>query len=184
MGKLILDLCAGTGAWSQPYVNAGYKVRRIDLPQDIRLIPYIYSDVHGILAAPPCTYFCRMRMCRGRPTNEQFMEGLSIVDACLRIVILTNPKWWVLENPSGYLSGWLGPPKLKFHPWEYGDPWTKRTWLWGNFNIPLRHPVKSEGPWVNARTSHPLGKKGKAMNARERAKTPPGFAKAFFESNP
>ena len=27
--RIILDLCAGTGAWSEPYLLAGYDVRRI-----------------------------------------------------------------------------------------------------------------------------------------------------------
>ena len=31
--KIILDLFAGTGAWSQPYLDAGYDVRRITLPE-------------------------------------------------------------------------------------------------------------------------------------------------------
>jgi hypothetical protein len=85
----VLDLCAGSGAWSQPYLEAGYDVRRIDWPFDVRLIEHRRGlKVRGILAAPPCTYFCRMRMCRGRPTDEQFREGLSVVDACLRAVVL------------------------------------------------------------------------------------------------
>lgn len=32
MGKLILDLCGGTGSWSKPYRNAGYEVKVITLP--------------------------------------------------------------------------------------------------------------------------------------------------------
>lgn len=36
--KIILDLCGGTGAWSQPYAEAGYDVRVITLPDyDISL---------------------------------------------------------------------------------------------------------------------------------------------------
>ena len=73
--KIILDLCAGTGAWSRPYAEAGYDVRVVTLPeQDVRL----YEPprrVRGVLAAPPCTYFCNMRNCRGVPTDEQFREG-------------------------------------------------------------------------------------------------------------
>src|SRR5512141_57875 len=30
---IILDLCAGTGAWSDPYRLAGYDVRRVTLPE-------------------------------------------------------------------------------------------------------------------------------------------------------
>ena len=32
MDKIILDLCGGTGAWSEPYREAGYDVRVITLP--------------------------------------------------------------------------------------------------------------------------------------------------------
>lgn len=181
--KIILDLCGGTGSWSVPYQKAGYDVRIIDLPNDVRLIHIPTEDVHGILAAPPCTYFCRMRMCRGKPTDKQFKEGLSVVDACLRIIAICKPQWWALENPQGYLKRWLGEPVLKFHPHEYGDPWTKRTWVWGDFSLPSKNPVIPVGPLVNSRTGHPKGKKGLAKNQIERSRTPAGFAKEFFEAN-
>lgn len=182
--RLILDLCAGTGSWSQPYLDAGYEVLRVDLPTDVRLIEKPKQKVHGVLAAPPCTYFCRMRMCQGRPSDDQFREGLSIVDACLRLITVLEPSWWALENPQGYLHNWLGQPVMKFHPWEYGDPWTKRTWLWGKFEQPKRFPVAPEGPWISSRTGHPKSRKGRARNKTQNAMTPPGFAKAFFEANP
>jgi hypothetical protein len=178
---VILDLCAGSGAWSQPYKDGGYYVIPVDLPKDVRLIPYADLPIHGILAAPPCTYFSRMRMCRGRPTNEQFTDALSIVDACLRAVAIYRPAWWALENPQGYLSEWLGPPSLKFDPWEYGDPWTKRTWVWGHFAKPL--PVMADRnvqPWIHRKK----GRRGVARTDMQNAVTPPGFARAFFEANP
>lgn len=177
--KIILDLCGGTGAWSKPYADAGYDVRVITLP-DQNVIDYIPpTNVHGILAAPPCTYFCRMRMCRGRPSDEQFREGLSVVDACLRVVLVAKPRWWALENPEGYLKNWLGKPVLKFDPWQFGDPWTKKTLLWGKFNNPkykIYTPTTLIGnPGRRDRTT--TGRKTK------RAITPTGFAKAFFEAN-
>ena len=108
-----------------------------------------------------------------------------MVDACLRFVSIVRPKWWALENPQGYLKTWLGEPTLKFHPFEYGNPWTKYTWVWGNFNIPPKNPISGDHkPLVNSRTGHPLGKKGLAKNFTERARTPSGFAKAFFGANP
>jgi hypothetical protein len=56
-GLIILDLCGGTGAWSKPYADAGYDVRLVTLPeQDVRTYQPP-SDVHGVLAAPPCTMF-------------------------------------------------------------------------------------------------------------------------------
>lgn len=184
MKRVILDLCAGTGSWSQPYVDAGYDVLRYDLPRDVRLMRDVPDRVHGILAAPPCRWFCRMRMCRGRPTDEQFKEGLSVVDACLRVVAihgLRNLAWWALENPQGYLSNWLGRPQMKFDPWEFGDAWTKRTWIWGKFT-----PLMSSGTAV-PKQRLVGGKKNDPVLAKtftERACTPAGFARAFFEANP
>lgn len=182
--RVILDLCAGTGAWSAPYMDAGYDVRRIDLPTDVRLLRFP-GRVHGILAAPPCTMFCRMRMCRGEPTPEQFREALSVVDACLRLVAVTRPAWWALENPQGYLPRWLGPPQLRFHPYEYGDAWTKRTWVWGNFRLPLAQEAAAVPVGALVREHLPDGSQaGIAKDFTGRARTPAGFAQAFFEANP
>jgi hypothetical protein len=55
--RIILDLCGGTGAWADPYRKAGYDVRLITLPDDIRFVKYI-GKVHGILAAPPLYLLC------------------------------------------------------------------------------------------------------------------------------
>ena len=194
-GKVILDLCGGTGSWSRPYAEAGYDVRVVTMPeQDARLWNgYLDLRVHGILAAPPCTMFCRMRMCRGRPTDQQFIEALSVVDACLRIITMTRPNWWALENPQGYLKTWLGAPQMKFDPCDFGDPWTKRTWLWGNFTPPWYNATNPTGALVkmhatvNSKHWHE-GRRPKqtnlARNPVEAAMTPPGFARAFFEANP
>jgi hypothetical protein len=179
---LILDLCAGSGAWSEPYVKAGYHVQRVDvlMGQDVRMLHKPRRRPHGILAAPPCTMFCRMRMCRGEPTPEEFQDALSVVDACLRFVAICEPKWWALENPQGYLGRWLGPPALKFDPWEYGDPWTKRTWLWGRFAMPMLAPIRAHVPLIHRKK----GRRGIGQSDSENAITPPGFAQAFFEANP
>ncbi len=181
--KIVLDLCGGTGAWSKPYKEAGYDVRLITLPDyDVRTYQPP-ENVHGILAAPPCTYFCTMRMCRGKPTREQLGEGLEIVEACMRIIWKCRPEWWALENPRGYLHDWLGEPRLKFQPWEYGDAWTKGTWIWGRFCRPAKlFPVKPNGSLV--RWHDGPKQRGWARNAEQRSITPPGFAKAFMEANP
>lgn len=181
MSKIILDLCGGTGSWAAPYKEAGYDVRTLTLPGcDVRMFEFPKEKIHGILAAPPCTKFCRMRMCQGRPSDAEFMEGLSVVDACIRIITMTKPVWWALENPQGWLKNWLGEPQLKFHPYEFGDPWTKRTWIWGSFREPSRAPVQPLGRLVGNKKNN----KAIAQTFEERSKTPAGFAKAFFIANP
>lgn len=176
--KIILDLCGGTGAWSEPYRRAGYSVKVVTLPDvDVRLFEYA-RNIYGVLAAPVCTDFAGSgaRWWRGKPPPY---EGLSIVDACLRIVAVTQPHFWVLENPVGRLRRWLGPPVMYFDPCDYGDPYTKRTCLWGKFNRPkLRRvkPTKGSAMWAR------YGGKSERTK-RLRSVTPPGFARAFFEAN-
>jgi hypothetical protein len=167
--RIILDLCAGSGSWSEPYRRAGYQVLRVTLPKtDVRtFVPP--SRVWGVLAAPPCNEFSPAK--RGA---RDFVEGMACVNACLRIIMQCRPTWWALENPVGKLSIWLGPPSDFFEPCDFGDPWTKRTALWGTFALPHR------GPFVKPA----CGKLSIARDARERAVTPQGFARAFFRSNP
>jgi hypothetical protein len=175
--KIILDLCGGTGSWSKPYKDAGYDVRLITLPEnDVRL--YIPPpNVYGVLAAPPCTVFASSGA-RWERSQEEMIEAIGAVDACIRIITVSKPKWWALENPIGKLVRWLGKPKMYFQPYEYGDLYTKRTALWGNFIEPVKAPIApTEGGKIWKMAPSP-------DRAARRAITPQGFAKAFILANP
>lgn len=176
--KTILDLCGGTGSWSEPYAEAGYNVVIVDLPRDVRL-EHARGDVHGILAAPPCTDFAGSgaRWWKGKG-QKALTESLSVVDACLRIITVARPKWWALENPVGRLVHYLGEPRLIFNPCDYGDPYTKKTCIWGDFTPPVLNPVEpTEGSKMHRLPPSPDRWKLRSI-------TPPGFARAFFEANP
>ena len=175
--RIILDLCGGSSAWSRPYQEAGYNVRLLTLPTDIRLLHKMNEPIHGILAAPPCTVFANSGA-RWLRTDVQMIEGLSIVDACLRAVVIYQPAWWALENPVGKLTRYLGKPAMYFDPCDYGDPYTKRTALWGQFTAPKQNPVTPiEKPPIHYMPPGP-------ERAAKRSITPAGFAQAFFEANP
>lgn len=104
----------------------------------------------------------------------------------MMIIQLYKPIWWILENPVGRLPKLrpeLGKPRMYMQPYEYGDPWTKKTCLWGNFNEPKKNPVEpirytKQGSWTQR-----LGGKSERTK-RLRSITPAGFAQAFFEANP
>lgn len=149
--KIILDLCGGTGSWSRYYKEAGYDVRVITLPEYDVLTYQPPENVHGILAAPPCTEFSVLN-CKAEARERKPEEGLKIVMACLRIIEKCKPKWWAMENPVGYLREYMGNPSLTFQPWEFGDPWTKRTDIWGRFN----EPVKLYKRWEDVPNKIPL----------------------------
>jgi hypothetical protein len=174
--KVILDLCGGSGSWSAPYKENNYDVRIIDVKTtgDVRLTKYNENlKVYGILAAPPCTCFAISGAWVKR-TNEEMIEALSIMDACLRLVYAYDPVFWAMENPVGTMVSYVGAPRLIFQPSDYGDPWTKKTLIWGKFNFPMPEKVRAtEGSIVTTKLRDPA----------ERAITPPGFAKKFFEAN-
>lgn len=177
--RIILDLCGGTGAWSRPYADAGYDVRVITLPEyDVRTYePPVY--VHGILAAPPCTEFAvsGARWWKAKPP-QLLAEAVEIWASCVRICRQAT-GWWALENPVGRLRRWAGPPVATFNPCDYGDPWTKRTCLWGNFVMPQKLKHKCNHPIYAGHRLPPS-----PQRAALRSITPPGFARAFFEANP
>jgi hypothetical protein len=123
--RLIISLCDFSGVWSKPYRDAGYDVMQVDLKlgKDARLFKKLNRPVHGILAAPVCTAFagCGAKHWKAKEAagNEQLLEGLALADACLRIVKVHDPVWWVLENPVGRLGQWHGQHYRTFHPWEF-----------------------------------------------------------------
>ena len=134
--KIILDLCGGTGSWSNFYKENGYDVRVITLP-DYNVLNYEPPEnVYGILAAPPCTMFSIVRNDKTAKKPRGLKGGMEIVNACLRIIhsclydnyrVGQGLKFWALENPaSGYLKRFLGKPAMIFEPYEYGDPYTKK----------------------------------------------------------
>lgn len=190
MPRVILSLFDHTGIWSRPYVEAGYDVRRFDLQDghDVRLLLY-QGPADGILIAAPCTDLAGSGA-RWWDEKEARHPGtlagaLALVDAGLRQVAISRPAWWVLENPVGRLGRFIGPPRMYFHPHEYGgwpggenDNYTKRTGLWGSF-IP---PEKRSIPPTDGSRMHKLSPSAERQNLR--SATPEGFARAFFAANP
>ena len=222
--RLILDLCGGTGSWSRPYRDAGYRVIVVDPLADACKTPGAYAGtvaefladgdrafsddeletedgaafdpafaamlpkIHGILAAPPCDHFSvsGAQYWPAKDKDGRTGGAVAIVRECLEAVRRFRPVWWALENPIGRIAKLvpeLGPPCLRFDPCDYGDPYTKRTQLWGKFRPPMKTPVEPvranrQGSWIQS-----LGGKS-AKTKRLRSMTPPGFAKAFFGANP
>jgi hypothetical protein len=183
MGKVILDLCGGTGAWSKPYKDNGYEVVNVTLPDNDILNESVVKwciDAHpyGILFAPPCTVWANSgaRWWNKRSADELF-ESARILVKGLRIIYNSDPVFWALENPVGKMREFLGYPVLIFHPCDYGDPYTKKTLLWGKFKPPLMTKVQAiEGSKIR------YG--GKTERTKQmRSVTPQGFAQAFFEAN-
>lgn len=189
MKPAILSLFDYSGNWSRPYKEAGYDVYQFDIKLGLDILEVTYDDivnknVYGILAAPPCTDFAGSgaQYWKAKDADGRTEASLKLIDKVLEIVSwFPELKFWALENPVGRLQKLrpqLGNPWY-FQPHWYGDPWTKKTGLWGKFNRELpRNDVEPDpNSWIMK-----LG--GKSERTKElRSMTPPGFAKAFFEAN-
>lgn len=156
----------------------------------------LYDDVHGILAAPPCTEFSRAK----GSSPRDFSGGLETVRACLDIIwqcrIHKKLAFWALENPVGFLRQFLGRPHYTYEHWRYGDLQIKPTDIWGYFKEPVPSvKIKPRGMtkrYANGRTTVkswcnaicPEEYKGMGLDrAAIRAITPQGFARAFCRAN-
>ena len=195
--KTILHLCADIGSDSQPYRDAGYNV--ICVGKDIGVENYTPPNgVYGVIANPPCTMFSIARTTAKTPRDLE--EGMRLVKECLRIIwtCMYNQyddssramplKFWAVENPgSGYLRWFLGQPRFEYCQSEYGQTFTKRTALWGQFNLPHRpfmETIMKDG--VRSLGGNYGQNKHMAFSADGglKAKCPELFAKAFFQANP
>lgn len=156
----------------------------------------------GLIAAPPCKDFANsgarwwdekdagLRWWKGEEQGDwygQYFKSTTersefLVLIVLELRALFNPYFWALEQPRGRITKLIPElkpyKKLRFDPWEFGDPWTKETYLYGEFNTDLkRTPVEpSEGSKM---WKVPPGPERDKI----RSQTPEGFAWAFYEAN-
>ncbi len=132
MVPLAIDLCCGTGGWTDAFLRHGWVVTGIDVRCDHRyrgglviadvrsLDGALFRGARVIVASPPCTEFSHaQRMNGGKPTNPD----MSVVSACFRIASDARAPL-VLENVWG-LQEFLGPAVNhwgKFYLWGDGVP--------------------------------------------------------------
>ena len=179
--RIIYDLCGGTGSWSKPYSDNGYDVRVVDIKNgnDIRWLFKPSDNVYGVLAAPPCTHFALSgaQYWEEKDADGRTLHDIAIMDACIRFIFATNPVFWALENPAGRMTHFLGRPQYRFNPCDFGDTYTKKTYLWGKFNRPRMSPaIPTDGSKMHKMPDS----KGRQ---ERRSIISPYFANAFFEAN-
>lgn len=197
--KVVLSLFDKTGSWSRPWSEAGYQVYRFDI-QDDPVVGDVNNfsvdffsdwfgdfegvDIYAILAACPCTDFAvsGARHFAAKDRDGRTVASVGLVHQTLRVIEYFRPALWAIENPVGRIERLGGLPawRLSFDPCHVGDPYTKKTLIWGRFNgdLPIA-PVDA----VEGSKMHRLygGKSLATKNAR--SVTPEGFAYAFFMAN-
>lgn len=163
----VLDLFSGLGGWSQPAIDSGDHVFRVEI--ETRLPAELHADVREvgrrdlpwtpdlILASPPCEGFSVMNIGKnwyhdGRPKTDRARLALELVEATLRIVDECQPAFWVMENPRDKLR--VLPPVAHLERrtvtyCHYGEQRMKPTDLWSDRwppSLVLAEPCRNGDP--------------------------------------
>jgi hypothetical protein len=146
-----------------------------------------------IIAHPPCTYMsnagaCRMYPKAGHIDEERFAKAMEAKNFFLALLDADCPRICI-ENPRPLKCVGLPTETQRIQPYEYGEPWSKLTYLWLKGLPPLvpTQIVSDYKPYVSCGTSRNKGNPDKSGMSRRggaqkvRSKTFPGIARAMAE---
>lgn len=146
-----------------------------------------------IVAHPPCTYLtnagaCRMYPQKGKIDPNRFAKAMEAKKFFMAFLNADCEKICI-ENPIPLSVVELPKKTQAIHPYEFGHPYTKKTYLWlkGLPNLVPTNIVEPVGPYVcgNAEIWKKQAAKGvvygKEKSAKHRSKTFEGIARAMAE---
>lgn len=149
-----------------------------------------------IIAHPPCTYLsnagaCRLYPSKGQIDYKRFSDGLKGKAFFMYFYLygFFDVGRIVIENPVPSKAYEMPEYTQIVQPYEYGDPFSKKTLLW-EFGVPKLDPtniLNEYKPLVSCGTSANKGNPDKAGVSRAggaskaRSKFSPGIAAAMAE---
>lgn len=145
-----------------------------------------------LIAHPPCTYLTnasavRMRV-NGEIQPERYANAMKAKEFFMQFINADCDRICV-ENPIPLKVVELPPYSQIIEPWQFGEPWSKKTCLWLK-GLPYLMPTEVIGegvkPWVNGGCKDAHGNYRRFQGRRERdpknrAKTFWGFARAMAD---
>lgn len=181
----VLVACEFSGRVRDAFRARGFDAWSCDVrPTETRDQRYhIYGDVlkvlrdrwHLMIAFPPCTYLASSGSRWWRQREQEQFEAVQFVRRLLGAPI----PHIALENPKGCLSTWIRPPDQMVEPWQFGDPYTKRTCLWLK-RLPILQATDEVWPDYEA-TFHGKANQPGPSRGRERSRTFHGLASAMAD---
>lgn len=201
--RTLLSLYDYTGNWALPFDENGWNVILWDIKHDCNFFDtfcdimdadadYFYEfifdnfgTIDAVIVAQPCTDFAvsGAKWFEKKDGNGATDFSIKLVYQTLKIIDLIQPSFWALENPISRIHNLvpaLGKPRMYFDPCDFGDPYTKKTALYGQFNTNLKK--NKVFPYQGSKMHKKYGGKSEKTKAA-RSVTPMGFAYAFYEAN-
>lgn len=200
MTPAVISLFDKTGNMVKPWAEAGCECYCVDIQHSIRAervdgnIHYVWGDVRtwcptayvakrliAVFAFPPCTHVtvsdARDFRIKGTAMLRDSLEMFSAAEHAGK----WSGKPYMIENPVGKFSDHMGKPDYTFQPWQFGDPYTKKTCLWTGNGFVAPKPTVYEQPLeLDARIWKMPPSEDRAD---KRSETPMGFANAVFQAN-
>ena len=106
------------------------------------IIQFTEADYDMMIAFPPCTHLCSSGAAYWK---EKQADGRQKEAIDFFIYLYESCKKTCCENPAGILSTVWRKPDQYIQPWQFGDPYLKRTGLWLK-NLPLLKPTNIVEP--------------------------------------
>ncbi len=158
------------------------------LQQDV--IPLLDKPWDMIIAHPPCTYLtnagARWLYAGGKLNEERYQKGLQAKAFFMEFFNAYCPRI-AIENPVPSAIFDMPKPTQTIQPYEYGHPYSKKTYLWLKGLPPLvptqivnEHiPFVSSGTYSKTHDQRYKGASRRGGAAKMRSKTFPGIARAM-----
>jgi len=143
-----------------------------------------------MIAHPPCTFISKagarwMYLKSGVVNNERLKKAMDAKDFFFKLLNAKIEKI-AIENPQPLKIVGLPNPQTYVQPFEYGHPYSKKTYLWLK-NLPPLLPTCIMANYKPFLPSNTGGKKRgqkatpKSITQKDSSKTFPGIAKAMAQ---
>jgi len=200
---IVLSLFDKTTNMVKPWAEGGYGCQCVDIQHDPPdglfrhslpepgEIHKIGADMRDFLPArepikilfafPPCTDVAvsGARWFRDKGLGG-LIEALQLFYAAVKLAEWAGAPY-MIENPVSAVSSYWREPDYTFHPWQYGDLYTKKTCLWCGNGFVMPEPIYTSPPDGTDNRIHTMSPGPE--RADKRSETPLGFARAVYEAN-
>jgi hypothetical protein len=208
---MMISLFDFTGVMGRPWIEAGYKVLRIDLQNKPGLhesqegwtyggdvydffeiwegLDLPREEVRFLAAFPPCTDLTAAgaRWWKAKAAKDPlFQEKALALVSWSRLIADFFGCPYLIENPQGRISKMWRKPDHVFNPWMFTgyapeDNYNKRTHLWCGNGFTMPEPFQDSTLGPPAEVITSAWSGKDRKN--QRSKTPRGFARAVYTYN-
>ena len=161
----VLVACEFSGIVREAFARRGHEAWSCDLLESEQPTLFHHQgDARDLLndgwdimiAFPPCTDLSVIGAAQWRAKQADGRQAAALAFVC-ELMAAPIPRI-AIENPVGRISTAIRKPDQIIHPWQFGEPWMKRTCLWLS-GLPALRPtviVEPLGHWVDggSRVAH------------------------------